>query len=136
MRLLIYILMIKKMKKEFDKKELAEWMRLNWYETNKTNDVWLYQLYLNYSCEHLWLWDNLFFEVVDAWDIEYVITLCSLEVENFWSIQIVLDWDTPMFEPINKVVDYLKEIYDRMLLNIKVLSPEVEIKCPEIYPEE
>jgi len=124
------------MKKEFDKKELAEWMRLNWYETNKTNDVWLYQLYLNYSCEHLWLWDNLFFEVVDAWDIEYVITLCSLEVENFWSIQIVLDWDTPMFEPINKVVDYLKEIYDRMLLNIKVLSPEVEIKCPEIYPEE
>lgn len=124
------------MKKEFDKKELAEWMRLNWYETNKTNDVWLYQLYLNYSCEHLWLWDNLFFEVVDAWDIEYVITLCSLEVENFWSIQIVLDWNTPMFESINKTVDYLKEMYDRMLLNIKVLSPEIEIKCPEIYPEE
>lgn len=124
------------MKKEFDKKELAEWMRLNWYETNKTNDVWLYQLYLNYSCEHLWLWDNLFFEVVDAWDIEYVITVCSLEVEDFWSIQIVLDWNTPMFESINKTVDYLKEMYDRMLLNIKVLSPEIEIKCPEIYPEE
>jgi hypothetical protein len=41
-----------------------------------------------------------------------------------------------MFEPINKTVDYLKEMYDRMLLNIKVLSPKVEIKCPEIYPEE
>ena len=124
------------MKKEFDKKELAEWMLLNWYETNKINDIWLYQMYLNYACEHLWLWDNLFFEVVDTWDIEYVITLCSLEVEDFWSIQIVLDWDAPMFEPINKTVDYLKEMYDRMLLNIKVLSPEVEIKCPEIYPEE
>ena len=124
------------MKKEFDKKELAEWMHLNWYETNKINDVWLYQMYLNYCCEHLWLWDNLFFEVIDAWDIEYVITVCSLEVEDFWSIQIVLDWDAPMFEPINKTVDYIKEMYDRMLLNIKVLSPEVEIKCPEIYPEE
>lgn len=124
------------MKKEFDKKELAEWMYLNWYEPNKTNDIWLYQLYLNYSCEHLWLWDNLFFEVIDTWDIEYVITVCSLEVEDFWSIQIVLDWDTPMFKSINKTVDYLKEMYDRMLLNIKVLSPKVEIKCPEIYPEE
>lgn len=116
---------------KINKQELVEWMTLNWYITDKTSELWLYQTYINYAFEHIWLEDDIFLEVIDTGDIEYLITIWTLYVWDFGSIQIVLDRDAPMFYNIEWVVDYICEMYDRLLINKNVLSSNPKITCTE-----
>lgn len=127
--MIFYLLIIITM---LDKKELKEWMEFNGYITNETNDLWTYQTYLNYAFEHIWLEDELFCEVIDTLDIEYLITIWTLNVWDYGSIQIVVDWDAPMFWDIEATVDYIEEMYIRLCNNRYALSKTTDITCAEI----